>query len=181
MTIYEALKQDHRKVEKLLDRLVRASESDRENWKNLIDQIRDELIPHSRAEEAVFYNAIRELDKKNGVVASSYLEHAVAEADLRTLQGMKLMDINWTPLAKKLRTDILEHVQNEEEDIFKVAQSLFTHQEATMIAKAFKELKPTIQEQSFVGTSIDLISNLLPRRLVSGFKKNFYSRTKRSA
>ena len=181
MTIYEALKQDHRKIEKLLDRLVRASESDRENWKDLVDEIRDALIPHSRAEEAVFYNAIRELDKNNGVVASSYLEHAVAEADLRTLQGMKLMDINWTTLAKKLRRDILDHVKNEEEVVFSLAKETFTTEEATMIAKAFKELKPTIQEQSFVGTSIDLISNLMPRRLVTSFKKNFYSRTKRSA
>jgi hypothetical protein len=50
-----------------------------------------------------------------------------------------------------------------------------------MIGNAFKQLKPIIKGQSFLGTTIDLIANLLPRRLVPGFKKHLSINEKRSA
>ena len=50
-------------------------------WKGLLDQIRTEVIPHAHAEEAVFYNALRELGQGKGIVLDSYREHATAEAD----------------------------------------------------------------------------------------------------
>ena len=181
MNIYQALKKDHQKVSELLDKLVQSSESDGEKWKEWVDQIRDELIPHSRAEEAVFYNAIRELSPSNDAIKHSYAEHAMAEADLRALQAMKVIDVNWTRLAKKLRSDLLHHIETEENSVFSSAQKLFTEEEAKMIGKAFNTLKSTVEEQSFVGTTLDLISNLLPRRLVPGFRKGLSKEQKRSA
>ena len=181
MNIYQSLEKDHKKINELLDRLIQASETENENWKKIVDEIRDELIPHSRAEEAVFYNAIRELNPKIEILKDSFAEHAKAELDLRTLQAMKAVDVNWTNLAKKLRTDILHHVKHEEGRVFTSAQRLFTDEEAKMIGSAFKELKPIVKKQSFAGTTVDFISNLLPRRLVPGFRRSLSKNEKRSA
>lgn len=177
MNIYQVLHKDHKKVTELLNQLVVCSKSDNEKWKSLVDRIRDELIPHSRAEEAVFYNAIREVNPESGVIFHSYTEHAKIEADLRTLQAVKAADFNWTELTKKLRKDVLHHIEEEEGEVFPAAQKIFTEEEALMIGNAFKHLKPAVKEQSFVGTTLDLISNLLPRRLVFRFSE----KTKRSA
>ncbi len=173
MTIYELLKKDHKKVEALLDKLVRWSAADNDGWKEVVDQIRDELIPHARAEEAVFYNALREADAATGEVLHGYGEHAMAETELRTLQAMKAIDVNWTALAKKLREDILHHVEEEEGKIFKAAQKVLSDEEATMIGKAFTELKPSIKKQGLVGTTLDMVANMLPPRLTAGIKKQF--------
>jgi hypothetical protein len=181
MNIYQSLEKDHKEVAELLDKLIRSSEENNEEWKNTVEQIRDELIPHSRAEEAVFYNAIRELSPDNHAIKESYAEHAAAEMELRTLQAMKAVDINWTTLAKKLRADILHHVKHEESKVCTAARKLFTDEEAKMIGKAFKELKPIVREQSLIGTTVDLISNLLPRRLVPGFRKSVSKHEKHAA
>ncbi|MEO5971594.1 MAG: hemerythrin domain-containing protein [Bdellovibrionia bacterium] len=181
MNIYDALHKDHEKLHGLLDDLVHAAQSDHEKCKGLVDQIRDELVPHSRAEEAVFYNAIRELNMDKGIVVNSYAEHAKAEADLRTLQVMKEVDINSVALAKQLRKDVLHHIKDEENKVFTVAKKLFTFEEAKMIGKAFSQLKPTVKDQSFIGTSLDLIANLLPPRLMEGFRRTFMGKEKRSA
>jgi hemerythrin superfamily protein len=176
MTIYELLKEDHRKVEKLLDQLVNASSDDRDSWRKTVERIRDELIPHARAEESVFYNSIRELDPGNQTVRHSYSEHLMAEADLRALLAMKVIDVNWTALAKKLRDDLLHHVREEESKVFSEARKLFDEKEASEIGKAFQKLKPIVEDQSSIGTTIDLIANLLPPRLVDSFR-NAFSRT----
>jgi hemerythrin superfamily protein len=173
MNIYETLKQEHKKVANLMDRLVQSSTDGGEKWKELADEIRDELIPHSRAEEAILYNAMRESEHGNAVVAHGYGEHAKAEIELRTLLAMKSIDMNWTALARKLRDDLTHHVAEEEDKIFKSAQEIFTEEEAVMMAEAFVKLKATVKEQSFVGTTMDLITNMLPPRLMAGFKKHF--------
>ncbi len=181
MNIYHSLQNDHKVVSELLDQLVETSDTDNKKWKGLLEQIRDELIPHLRAEEAVFYNAVRELDPTTHVIKDSYVEHATAEADLRALQTLKAVDINFKNLVKKLRADILLHVQHEESQVFAAAQTLFSEEEAKMIGKAFHELKAVVKKQSDIGTTVDLISNLLPRRLVEGFKKAVSKDEKRSA
>ena len=173
MMIYDALKKDHEKVSKLLDQLVECSESGDDRWKDLVTEIRDELIPHSRAEEAVFYNGIREASEEGGKIVRGYAEHAVAETELRALQAMKSVDVNFSALARKLRDDLNHHVREEETEIFAAGKKVFSDAEAKQIGDAFRRLKPMIREQSLAGTTLDLIANLLPRRLADGFRTEF--------
>jgi hemerythrin superfamily protein len=163
MNIYSVLKEDHKKVGKLLDQLVASSEADTEDWKSLVQQISDELIPHARAEEAVFYNPIRETIHGKGLIAHSYAEHAVAEAELRALQAMEKINVNWIALARKLKADLTHHVEEEETKVFAAGKKVFTDEEAEQIGTAFQKLKPAIQKEDFSETSRDFISNLLPK------------------
>jgi hemerythrin superfamily protein len=62
MDILTKLKKEHREVQLLLDQLVDSdSASER---KSLLKQIRVALVPHSRAEEKVVYDAVRALKDK---------------------------------------------------------------------------------------------------------------------
>src|SRR5271156_5834850 len=122
MNIYSALKKDHKSVGQLLERLVVCSEGGDLEWRKLVGQIRDELIPHSRAEEALFYNPIRETEHGKEVVAHSYAEHVKAETVLRTLEAVQFIDGHWAALAKKLQRDFLHHVEEEETKVFAAAK-----------------------------------------------------------
>jgi hemerythrin superfamily protein len=175
MDIYEALRADHRKVESLLDRLTQASQSGNDEWKTLIEQIRDDLVPHSRAEEAVFYNALREMEASKSEVTHSYLEHTMAETELRTILAMKAIDTNWKSAIEKFSNDVRHHVAEEESRVFTAARQVFSDEEARQIGEAFERLKPHFAKdsESMIKSNIDLVANLLPRRLVSSFRKNF--------
>jgi hemerythrin-like domain-containing protein len=164
MEIYEALKKDHERVKELLDELVSLRDDDEYRYV-LIEEIRNELIPHSRAEESVFYNTLRAVNADKGVVFHGYQEHMEAETFLRTLQVMDKMNLEWKATAEKLRDAVYHHVQDEESEIFEEARRAFTKEEAIAMCEAFEQLKPKIEQEGFMKNTFDMVLNLMPPRL----------------
>jgi hemerythrin superfamily protein len=114
MQIYEALKKDHQEVRGLLAQLVRLDESDKTAARSaLIQAIRDALVPHSRAEETVFYNSLRETAGAADLVMHSYQEHLEAETLLRSLQVADRVDAGWLKMANSLKTALEHHISEE--------------------------------------------------------------------
>jgi hemerythrin superfamily protein len=165
MLIYDALKKDHEKVKSLLNQLLLLDDKS-ENRSELIDEIRDELIPHARAEEAVFYNSLRSTDAAKDIIMHAYGEHVEAEAMLKTLQMKDKIDADWKLTARKLKEALEHHIKEEEGRIFNVAKQVFTEQEAMQFGDAFERMKPEIKEEGFMGTTFDLIQNLMPPRFM---------------
>ena len=166
MLIYEALKKDHDKLKPLLATLVKSSMADEETRAKLIAKIRDELIPHSRAEEAIFYNSLRTIEGTKALVAHSYTEHLEAEALLRSLQTMDAMNIEWKKTAQKLKTSVEHHIA-EEGRIFSAAKLVLIDEEARLMAQAFEQMKPEIREGSFLQSTLEFIVNVMPSRFAS--------------
>lgn len=167
--IYDVLRNDHNTVKGLLNELVSLKE-DSPRRAELLSEIRDELIPHSRAEEAVFYNSLRSVPVVSGEAWHGYREHMQAETILRTLQVAEKIDAGFHSLAVKLKEALEHHIKEEEEELFTLAQSVVTPQEAEQMATAFTSLKPKVKEQSFLGTTIDMIANMMPPRFSESFK-----------
>lgn len=174
MNIYEALSTDHRHFEALLDRLVEASKADNDEWKEILDELRRAVVAHAHAEEALFYNALREADQAKKLVMHSYGEHAMAETEMRTLTAAKVVDANWTSLMEKLSKDLRHHIETEESDVFDAARKVFDEQEANQLGDAFLRLKKETAKggDSLVASTVDLIANLLPPKLSAIFRKN---------
>lgn len=168
MLIYEALKKDHEKVKSLLNELLML-DVEADGREDLINQIRDELIPHSRAEEAVFYNSLREIDAAKDIVMHGYQEHIMAETLLRTLQTKEMVNADWKATAQKLKDALEHHIAEEEGKIFNVAKELISEEEAMRFGEAFEAMKPEIKEEGFMGTTVDLIKNLMPPRFTKSF------------
>ena len=163
MLIYETLKKDHETLKNLLNQLLELTEHDSRR-KDLIKQIRDEFIPHARAEEAVFYNPLRSVAPAKEAVRHSYQDHIEAESLLKTLQAKEKIDMNWKKTAHNLKVAVEHHIQEEETTIFSFAKQVFSEQEASQISEAFEKMKPQIKEEGFMGTTLDLIENLMPPR-----------------
>lgn len=174
MNIYDALSNDHRQFESRLDRLVSASKADDETWKTTLDDLRRAVIAHAHAEEAVFYNALREADESKSLVLHGYAEHAAAETELRTLSAAKAIDANWTGLMEKFSKDLRHHIREEESSIYAAARKVFSQAEAEQIGAAFERMKVETAKDgdSMVASTIDLIANLLPPRWSASFRKN---------
>lgn len=170
MLIYDALKKDHDTVKGLLAQLVNLQKGDESRRHDLIEQIRDELIPHSRAEEYVFYNSLRAIDAAKDIVMHGYQEHMEAETMLRMLQVRDTIDLEWKDTALKLKKALEHHIAEEEGRIFSVAKQLFTDVEAQSMAEAFESLKPEVKTEGFMSTTLDLVANLLPTGFASSLR-----------
>lgn len=172
MNIYEALKKDHDEVKELLSELISLDVGDDYRFV-LVEEIRNALVPHSRAEESVFYNAIRavasEKEDKSEVM-HGFKEHLEAETLLRALQVMDKMNMDWKATAEKLLAALEHHIQEEETEIFSAAQKLFSEEEALSMGEAFERIKPEVQKQSFIGTTFDMFVNLMPPRVARGIR-----------
>lgn len=168
MQIYELLKNDHRELKATLDQLI-AAEGEEER-KGLIKQVRDALVPHSRAEEAVFYNSLREYDRAKSKIGNSFLEHLSAETLLRSLQVQEKIMGNWQAGARKLKEALEHHIAEEEGEIFSLARQFFTEEEANMMGGAFERLKAETMPEGFMKTTLDLVVNMMPPRFTKGFR-----------
>jgi hypothetical protein len=164
--IYLTLHADHERLKRLLQRVEEATELN-EDTSELLHGVSHLLIPHSRAEEEVFYNSIRACDSGNDVVMHGYREHMEAEGLLRALQGMSMIGVEWTAAARKLREAIEHHIEEEETNVFEVARKLFDAEEATQLGHAFLALKSEIGQEGVVGNAIRLVKNLMPPRFRS--------------
>ena len=75
MEIYDVLKDDHEKVKELLSQLLSLADDDEGGRNHIVTEVRDALIPHSRAEESVFYNSLRTLNKTHDIAIHAFKEH----------------------------------------------------------------------------------------------------------
>lgn len=164
MDIYEALKKDHVEVKALMDELVSLRPDDEYRF-ILIEEIRNHLIPHARAEESVFYNTLRAVNADKKVVFHGYQEHLEAETLLRTLQVMDKLNFEWKATAEKLRDALNHHIEEEESEIFAQARAAFSEDEAVAMCEAFEQLKPKIEQEGFVKNTVDMVINMMPPRL----------------
>lgn len=171
MDIYQALTKDHNELKPLLDRLVAMSQVNSDT-KTTLQAINDALIPHSRAEESVFYNALRETEEGKGILTHSYREHMAAEVMLRTLQGLEIFNTEWEMLARKLRESLLHHIEEEEGEIFARAREVFMEDEAEQMGAAFLRAKEISAEQGDVKNMLDMVVNMMPPRITKMMKSH---------
>jgi hemerythrin superfamily protein len=173
MNIYDALSNEHRQFEALLDQLVAGSKAGDDSWKSALDKLRRGVIAHAHAEEAVFYNALREFDESKGLVLHSYGEHGAAEGEIRMLGAAKAIDANWTTLVDKLNKDLRHHIREEESRVFAAARRVFSDEEANQIGAAFERMKEHTAKDgdSMIASTLDLVANLLPPRLTESFRR----------
>jgi hypothetical protein len=168
MQIYEALKQDHDEVKDLLNQLLAVPKDG--DPSDLVSQIRDALVPHSRAEEAVFYNSLREYDRAKDKAMHGFKEHMEAETLLRTLQVKDTMPLDWKSTAEKLKQALEHHIREEEGEMFTLAKQFFTEEESTSMTQAFETLKEKTKEHGFMTTTLEMVANLMPPRFLQNFR-----------
>lgn len=166
MDIYQNLRKDHETVKELLAELIGLDQDD-DYRHTIIERIVSELIPHARAEEAVFYNSIRAADLDTGVVMHSFKEHMEAEGFLRVLQTKDKVAGDWKETAQKLKKALDHHIHEEETKVFQAARKIFSEEEANQISRAFDKMKMEYKSQGAIKNTMDMVINLLPPRLAN--------------
>jgi len=145
MDILTKLKKEHREVQLLLTELVN-SESAPER-KSLLRQIKQALVPHSRAEEKVVYDAVRALRDRDARQdgEEGYLEHGLADRMLAVLGKSSAASVEFAAAAKVLRELLNHHIREEESNIWSDVKDNFSDEEREQMNRDFEAAKKKVK------------------------------------
>ena len=143
--ILDTLHAEHEEVQELLQKLV-DSDNGREQ-KALLDKVKRALVPHTKAEERVVYDAVLALRGKDAQVDGNegYVEHTLASATLKQLGTLSAGTPEFTATAKVLKELIGHHVQEEERNIWAQVKEKFSDEQRQQMNRDFLASKKTVK------------------------------------
>lgn len=142
--VFRHLVQEHGEVSALLMRLKLSSDPDtrRELWPN----IRKELLSHERAEKRVVYPVFREEPETQSMADEHDQDADDLEEAINQLTGTPVDSAQWQPTLERLIAQVQEHVRDEEEEYFPIADRAFKDRSKDMLAR-FEQAKAEAKRQ----------------------------------
>lgn len=114
-SIVALVKADHEKVKKLFGRLDAQTSESMEDY---FCELRETLVRHEVAEELTLYPAFREDVPGGDPIAEARIEEqSEAEEKLAELEKMDSTTATFKGELTKLRADVMEHAEHEEQEI----------------------------------------------------------------
>jgi hemerythrin-like domain-containing protein len=144
--ILDTLKQEHDEVKSLLSKLQDAEGASER--KSLVKQIKQALVPHTKAEEKVVYDAIIALrDKKTQIDGEEgYIEHGLASKTLQQLEKCaSATSAEHIALAKVLKELVGHHIEEEENNVWSDVEEHFSDEEREDMNRAFLAAKEKVR------------------------------------
>jgi hemerythrin superfamily protein len=138
---------DHQEMKEYFAELEAAT--DAETRRDVADKLTAEIVRHSVAEEMYLYPAARKvLPNGDALVDEEIEEHAEVEKLLKAWESMDGDDPEFLPTYQKIKTNLLHHIDEEEE------------------AKLFPEMQRALdtEEQEKLGEQITRAKKLAPTR-----------------
>lgn len=137
MTIYDELKKDHDQVQEMMTRIEGMSARASTSKVKLFEEMKVALTAHVRAEEKVFYDAIKQEKSAHDSALEGYEEHHVADLLMREISGLPPSDERWTAKFTVLKENVEHHVEEEEGEIWAKAQQILDEARAQQLGESF--------------------------------------------
>jgi hemerythrin superfamily protein len=123
MNALELLTRDHSAVKSLFSEFDRTSKTSEVKRSELFVQIRRELQLHSKAEEEIFYPALKALNEEGGrLVSEAVKDHRDIDRLLTQISRLEPSDRNFDEKFEMLFEHVDHHVEKEEGEIFRFAK-----------------------------------------------------------
>ena len=143
MDALDLIKQDHKRLRKLLEETLGAEGSEREQR---MDFLRTELVAHERMEEEVLYPRLREEKKARATVLEGYEEHHVADVLLDELLDVPPETDLWKAKVKVLKENVEHHMDEEEDELFKGARAVLDREELNRLGERMERIKRSAED-----------------------------------
>jgi hemerythrin superfamily protein len=148
MNALNLLKKDHASVKTLFSRFDRTSKTDLEKRNDLLAEIRREVQIHSRAEEEIFYPALKALNGEGRKLVSQALnDHKEIEDLLTQISRLKLTAKNFDDRFESLIESVDHHIEEEEGEIFRFAEENCSDQQLEDLGRQIQERKQILDRQ----------------------------------
>jgi hemerythrin superfamily protein len=144
--ILDTLKKEHDEVKDLLDDLSGAETPAQR--RTLVQKIKAALVPHSKAEEKVVYDAVIALRDKDAQMDGheGYLEHEWAAKTLQRLETITNAGSPEHKAAGKVLKELVEHhIDEEEKNVWADVKEHFSDEERKSMNVAFFAAKRRVK------------------------------------
>jgi hemerythrin-like domain-containing protein len=133
------IKDDHQKLEAVFKKLESA---DPEQVPDLLKQVSELLLPHSKGEEQVVYPAIKKAaPDEASEVDDGIAEHRHVEETLEQLRASKPDAPGVDGLIAAMIGEVRHHIEEEEQDILPRFGEEVSNQELSELGERFTEVK----------------------------------------
>jgi len=144
--ILDTLKQEHEHVKDLLQDLSNAETPAQR--RNLVQAIKEALVPHTKAEEKIVYDAVIALRDKDAQTDGheGYLEHEWAAKTLQRLEAITNAASPEHKAAGKVLKELVEHhIDEEEKNIWADVKEHFSGEDRRKMNVAFFAAKRRVK------------------------------------
>lgn len=142
--ILKTLRSEHDLVRSLFDKINDTSERAEKGRTELLEEIEDNLIPHAKWEETVFYPAFMERADREGLVthAEAVQEHrAVEETVIPDVHAVLVTTPAFAGRVKVFGELVDHHATEEEKTMFKMARQMFSAEELSQFDEDYESWK----------------------------------------
>lgn len=136
--LFGEIRDDHKKFTNMLTDLETVR--DQKSATKKLNEFREAVVPHLRAEEAAFYPAVASTMGQE-MIKTLTSEHQAASQMLKQLQGMTVTDPAFVKKVTALRLAIEKHVAREEGQIFLTAERVMATREWDQVKDQFDKMK----------------------------------------
>jgi hemerythrin-like domain-containing protein len=140
MDLFQLIRQDHQKAKRLFERVAETS-GGTQSRPRLFAELKHELELHTEVEEKFFYPALHRHDEAKDLIEEALDEHGDMKEVLDALDRADKESDNWTDQLDELHEDVEHHVEEEETEIFPLAQKLLDPAELKTIASEIEKAK----------------------------------------
>lgn len=141
---FKMLKKDHAEFKEILGQLVETKESKKRD--ELFKKLKEELIPHMKAEESTFYQPLLAKKEAREDALEGVEEHHVSEMVFKELEKMPKGEDQWGAKISVFKELVEHHIQEEESKVFKSAEKALDDEEMQSIMKKFDHEKQKIKK-----------------------------------
>ena len=149
MNVLKLLKKDHSTVKSLFNKFDGTGKSSHEKRAEIFEQIRRELQIHARAEEEIFYPALKSLNgtESRKLVSEALREHKEVDELLTQLSRLRPSDKNFDEKIETLIENVDHHVEEEEGEIFRFAEENCSEERLDELGNEMEQRKKTLDRQ----------------------------------
>ena len=153
MTIFKVLRLEHVVARGLLEEIIErttlsSAGANLEMTRKLVRDLRTMLISHNRAEESVFYEALRELAHHPELADTRAEEHHMIEELMEDLESTSPRDDNWNEKLAVIKSQIESHFAEEETVVFSTLDNVIDDDLGETLARSFEVLRSELMRAS---------------------------------
>ena len=139
MDIYNYLKKDHQTVADLFEQILSTKSTNKR--KSLFEEVAKELLLHADAENATFYEALRNHSKTSERIQHAEKEHKEVKDYIAKLNRLSIESEKWVEQFGEFKHSVIHHVKEEEKDIFEEAKKVLSKEAAKQLAVDMETIK----------------------------------------
>lgn len=141
---FQMLKKDHVEQKEILGQLTETKEAKKRE--ELFKKLKEELVPHIKAEESTFYPPLLAKKEAREVALEGLEEHHVSELIQNELEMMPKGEEQWGAKMSVFKELVEHHIKDEESKVFKSAEKALDSDEFKTIMKKFNQEKQKIKK-----------------------------------